>query len=391
MLSLQCILFDYLKEKKIIIYGCGYNGKFVQWVLMNNDVKVAYMCDRNEKLWGTKIYGVECISPDMLGNHKDACVLVALLDGHEVINMLEERGFCDVLDWDDLRFIKDNMIRNEELSGYREYVLEQNEALKQRLLKNSKYKDRYKGQRCFIIGNGPSVNQQDLSLLKDEITFTVNQMPRNPQFVHINSQYHVWADPDFFDTDATCEGELKLLEVMKNMPMDTECFFPYEYACRYVEEYHLEDYINVNYYTSSEYVGPKEEIDITKHIAPPWTVVQCAIRLAIYMGFKQIYILGCEATTVVNVVNAKTRNYQKETHCYEIDEKEKERAKKMYSRPMQEYYISEKGALDDYQCLKKYCEDRNIKLVNCTPGGLVENLPREDYEKIVMERRESDS
>ena len=37
-------------------------------------------------------------------------------------------------------------------------------------------KDIHKGQRCFIVGNGPSLKIEDLDLLKDEITFACNKI-----------------------------------------------------------------------------------------------------------------------------------------------------------------------------------------------------------------------
>ncbi len=39
-----------------------------------------------------------------------------------------------------------------------------------------KYQNRYSGQRCFVIGNGPSLNKMDLSYLKNEITFGMNRV-----------------------------------------------------------------------------------------------------------------------------------------------------------------------------------------------------------------------
>jgi hypothetical protein len=36
-------------------------------------------------------------------------------------------------------------------------------------------KDRYRGHRCFIIGNGPSLNLMDLRPLRDEYTFGLNR------------------------------------------------------------------------------------------------------------------------------------------------------------------------------------------------------------------------
>src|SRR5260221_13131801 len=37
------------------------------------------------------------------------------------------------------------------------------------------FKDIHKGERAFIIGNGPSLKQTDLSKLKNEITFCMNR------------------------------------------------------------------------------------------------------------------------------------------------------------------------------------------------------------------------
>ncbi len=40
----------------------------------------------------------------------------------------------------------------------------------------SEMKDIHKGRRAFIMGNGPSLKQTDLSKLKDEITFGMNRV-----------------------------------------------------------------------------------------------------------------------------------------------------------------------------------------------------------------------
>jgi glycosyltransferase involved in cell wall biosynthesis len=40
----------------------------------------------------------------------------------------------------------------------------------------AQYKNKHRGQRCVIIGNGPSLNKMDLSFLKNEITFGMNRI-----------------------------------------------------------------------------------------------------------------------------------------------------------------------------------------------------------------------
>ena len=39
-----------------------------------------------------------------------------------------------------------------------------------------KFRDNYRGKRCFIVGNGPSLNERDLELIKDEYSFATNRI-----------------------------------------------------------------------------------------------------------------------------------------------------------------------------------------------------------------------
>ncbi len=384
MVSLKMLLFEHLRGKEVIIYGCGYNGQFLQWALEYNGISISYMCDQKEEMWGKDYNGTPCISPKELRQHKDAYIIISLMKYEEIYKMFIEESFNNVFNWDELKFLKEIMIKSGEITHYRDDLLDRDVELKKTMMKNEKFRNRHKGQRCFIIGNGPSIKEQNLSLLHDEVTFTVNQMPRNSQFKQLNTQYHVWVDPDFFTVQEMCEGDWEVMELMKQMPCTTECFFPYYPAKQYIEKYKINNEINVNYFSTTEYISNDEEIDITKWIAPSYTVVQCAIRIAIYMGFSEIYLLGCETTAILNIIYTMSNNYQQNTHCYDMDEKEKERAKKMFStNSMRLYFQSESIIHEDYLNLEQYCNRHGIKLVNCTPGGLIENLPRERYEQVV--------
>ena len=48
------------------------------------------------------------------------------------------------------------------------------------LAENIKFKAIHKGQRAFVIVNGPSLKYQDLSFLKNEITFTASSFWKHP-------------------------------------------------------------------------------------------------------------------------------------------------------------------------------------------------------------------
>ena len=56
------------------------------------------------------------------------------------------------------------------------------------------YRDRHKGERAFVIGNGPSLNRCDLKLLKKEVTFGVNSIFLNYENMGFHPTYYLVED-----------------------------------------------------------------------------------------------------------------------------------------------------------------------------------------------------
>ena len=87
----------------------------------------------------------------------------------------------------------------------------QKEVLKHnKILRNS-----HTGESCFILGNGPSLREDNLRLLQGENVFTVNQACRNSDFYFISPKYHFWVDQNFFKIDTSRTEELEILDCMK--------------------------------------------------------------------------------------------------------------------------------------------------------------------------------
>ncbi len=57
-----------------------------------------------------------------------------------------------------------------------EFMNGTSDSVQYTLDKNAQFKDKYKGKRCFVIGNGSSLSSQDLSLLRNEVTFAMNRI-----------------------------------------------------------------------------------------------------------------------------------------------------------------------------------------------------------------------
>lgn len=251
------------------------------------------------------------------------------------------------------------------------------------LKENKKVKNRVKDGRCFILGNGPSMKSQDLSFLKDEAVFTVNQIARNEQFKYLHPVAHFWMDYVFFKEDYQGNADPELLKCFKKAAMSAEmCFYPLE-----KEEFIKKNMLSQNAYFIKQklktYEGFREKIDFTKVIPGFSTVVHYAICMALYMGYKEIYLLGCDGTSILSSINAVLEK-ENCTYSYEVDEKEKKRMEEMVKNAsITDYAYSYYSSLKEYEILLKYCNRSGVKLINCTAETALDMIPKMKYEVVV--------
>ncbi len=205
----------------------------------------------------------------------------------------------------------------------------------EKLLKdNAEFRYRYKGKRCFILGNGPSVRTMDLSLLEKEVVFTVNQFSKTEMYKKIKPNFHIWADERFYDIDAENDCDNEILSDMKAAKLTdlTPIVFYKTSAKNMIEKYGLKDLLNIHYYSDKLTFDDKykKNPDMCKLI--PWfpTVVQYAVFFAIYMGFSEIYLLGCECTGILNYIKERDKKSSdlQYAYSYELNEKEQQNFRK---------------------------------------------------------------
>ncbi len=254
--------------------------------------------------------------------------------------------------------------------------------------KNIKYKNCHKGERCFIIGNGPSLKEQDLSLLGDEYVFTCNQIMRNPVFPQLRTNYHFWADPSFFGLSPDKPEDMELLNVM--LSVNTEHNKPVNFFAQegydFAKRFNLRDKLDIEFYahrlelTDSYSNG----ISFDKFVPNLHTVVHYAVAMAIYMGFSEIYLLGCDCTNVITAANTRLMAGDGAEYAYKISENEK---KRMMNRnnlvSMEDELKSFYEVFKGYRVLRDICNNEGIKLYNCTAGGLLDCIERKKYEEVI--------
>ncbi|MCD7771219.1 MAG: DUF115 domain-containing protein [Oscillospiraceae bacterium] len=256
---------------------------------------------------------------------------------------------------------------------------------KDELKKNRKYKNIYSGKRCFIVGCGPSLNSQDLALLENEYVFTVNQFMRSPIYSNVKSNFHVMADWLYFNLDTENPDHKVVIDRIRSINTDDNkplCFFPVK-AKSFVKSIPEFEDLNISYfYSYSEtYDGMKKEINLTRTIPGFNTVTQYAICIAIYMGFSEIYLLGCDMTGYKEVEQFATNTFSEQTHAYAESAEDMKKALHK-NRTCEEWFTGFAKMFVDYRRLYEFADSMGIKIYNATAGGVLDSIPRKNYEEL---------
>lgn len=250
---------------------------------------------------------------------------------------------------------------------------------------NKKYKNLYLGKRCFILGNGPSLNTVDFKSLENEYVFTVNQLMRRHDFKDLKTNFHVWSDFNFFDEDSINPEFLSVMLSLNTEDNTPECFVPADFM-DFARKYKLEDNLHMNYFKIklNMYEGFNEYVDYSKVIPGQSSVVVFAIFLAIYMGFKEIYLLGCDTTGIVVSIKSIINKNDEEDYAYQISDAEQKRMTSLYQKHSIEGYAkSFWQLLCSYRIVYKYCQKRDIKLINCSSTTVIDSIPRKKLEDVL--------
>lgn len=254
---------------------------------------------------------------------------------------------------------------------------------------NKKFKNIHKGKRCFIIGNGPSLKKENMELIRDEIVFTVNQIVKSNIYNQVHSNYHVVVDPIFFNFDKSSNLGRERLETFKKIPYDKnipKCIFPYSQKDS-IEKSGLNKILNTHYIYTNLYMTDcfNYTMDMTKNMPTANTVVQYAMFCAIYMGFSEIYLLGCDVTDfLLHFQNSEEKfNDDINNHAYKYTENDKKVIKENSAKSKEFILYNYARVFQVYRQLKYYCEKRQIKIVNLTNGGCLDVFEKDRLINII--------
>ncbi|MCH4017739.1 MAG: DUF115 domain-containing protein [Prevotella sp.] len=223
-------------------------------------------------------------------------------------------------------------------------------------------KNKYKGKRCFIVATGPSLNVNDLELIKGEISFSCNSIVKILDKTTWRPDYYMMFDKDAY---------LRLKkDIYKNQDKLSNFFYPYDwnFKGKIGRPYVLR---RASWHTHKQHdflykcLGARLRFsqDPSKVVRIGGNIVHIIMQFVYYMGFKEVYLLGCDCTFLKVYTHADGIGYQR-SRSYDAD-------------------WSSKVVMEDYLLERKIFTKMNIKIYNATRGGNLELFPRVKLEDVI--------
>jgi len=139
------------------------------------------------------------------------------------------------------------------------------------------YKDKHKGERCFILGNGPSLKRTDLSLLRNEITFGLNRIYLLFDELGFRTTYFVAINTLVIEQ---CAQDIRDLSLPKFVTWRGRKWLSNDPGVMFIDT----DYTPPAIFTK----------DMTKRVFEGSTVTYVAMQLAYFMGFEEVILVGVD-------------------------------------------------------------------------------------------------
>jgi len=235
---------------------------------------------------------------------------------------------------------------------------------------NAGFRNRHSDvKRCFILATGPSIREEDLSVLQGEFCISVSNFFVHDLYASLQPHYHVFAasHPPITKQqygewlkDAADKTNFRTTFVVSSMDKDV------------IDGSQQLRNLKPLYYTP----GGKFPVDFEKRIPPFRTVVHIAIYLAMYIGIKEIYLLGADHSWAMH--------YGESRHFY--PEKEHKLTQLNYN----EWRHDDIGKLFEgygktwtlYRNIREEASRNGIQITNLTQNSVLDIFPRGSLKEV---------
>lgn len=216
--------------------------------------------------------------------------------------------------------------------------------------------NKFVGERCFIVCNGPSLTIEDLNKLKNEYCFSMNSVINGIDKTDWYPMFYGIQDMNVYK---------KILESVLN------CKSKYIFISDEVRKFSypsphdaiLFKHYQEGNYPDNPYPNFRFSNDAALAVFDGFSIAYSLLQIACYLGFREIYLIGNDCS-------------------YSVDPQKQHFANSGHVDP-NAYRIGAKQ-IQAYKCAKKYCDANGIKVYNATRGGALEVFPRVNIDDMQL-------
>ena len=225
------------------------------------------------------------------------------------------------------------------------------------------FKNRHLGERCFIIGNGPSLTIDDLSRLRSETTFAANKIYLAFAETDWRPSYYVVEDDHMIRQHHNAIRELR--GFVKFVSDDWgSCFRGDQDVAMYPRTL-----LDLNRF-------PRFSGNASRHVFCGYMVTYISLQLAYFMGFRQVYLLGVDFDYTLSHNGADTivHNPQHPSDHFTSQ----------YFQPGEKRYAPQLNrATRAMLCARNFYDANEGKIWNATRGGKLDVFDRITLEEVL--------
>jgi hypothetical protein len=219
-----------------------------------------------------------------------------------------------------------------------------------------RYRDIHEGERCFVIGNGPSLNKMDLSPLAHEVTFGLNRIYLLFDRLGFGTSYYVAINELVLEQFA---ADIERLSMPKFVRWEHRRFLHPSSDLMYIRWR----------------PGPSFSHDIRHGAWGGATVTYMALQLAYFMGFQQVVLIGVDHSF-------KTKG-QPHKEVLSTGDDPNHFAPNYFGTGVRWHLPDPETSELAYQLGRQNFEAEGRSILDATVGGKLDVFPKVSYEHII--------
>lgn len=232
--------------------------------------------------------------------------------------------------------------------------------------KNTAYQNIHNGERCFILGTGPSLNgltEKQLLALENEIVFGTNSLYKAEIVKSIVPRYYALMDNLYWE-----QWSSTFSDVSKKYESSPPIFITDMRAERFAKA--ANNSVQHIYIYSKKYPTTVMSDQLHGNIYAAMNVVSYSILTAIYMGFKTVYLLGCDYNAFCN--NGRGHAYN--------DKSELSQASYNLAFYLKFYWIT----TEFHYLIEQLARSRGVDVINLTHGSLLDAYRHRSVDDVLV-------